>query len=181
MGNDGEEGSPGAEEEEQEGEPGRCHEGGIPSPQGWPHVKEFIIIHIYDVECDDYLRLAALDTQVGVQEAHVASGVALTSVLHSLSIHSLQQKTGVALDVLALHGIRVMLGADHTDLTALVANGDSALFRKLGELWLGGLAVATPVCVVHGESVHCRGTSATLETLEQATVEVDSHGIHGDK
>ena len=56
MGNDGEEGSPGAEEEEQEGEPGRCHEGGIPSPQGWTHVKEFIIIHIYDVECDDYLR-----------------------------------------------------------------------------------------------------------------------------
>ena len=135
----------------------------------------------YVVDLNDYLRLAALDTQVGVQEAHVARGVALTGVLHSLSIHSLQQKTGVALDILALDSVRLVLGADHADLTALVANGDSALFRKLGELWLGGLAVATPVCVVHGEGVRCRGSCPTLETLEQATVEVDPHGIHGDK
>ena len=113
--------------------------------------------------------------QIGVQEGHVACGIALTSVLHSLAVNGLEQEAGEALDLLPCSSLGLILGANHANLTLLVTNLHHALLGELGKLRLGGLAVATPIGVIHGKGIAIRGT---LESLDQATVKGNAQTVH---
>lgn len=119
-----------------------------------------------------YLNVAA---QIGLQEGHVAIGAAVASVLHRLAVDGLEQEAGEALDLLPCSGLGLLLGANHANLTLLVANLHCALLGELSKLRLGGLAVTTPIGVIHGEGIAIRGT---LESLDQPTVKGNAQAVH---
>ena len=117
-------------------------------------------------------------TQLLVQEGHVACRTAVPGVLDCLAICRLQQEAGEALDILAFCRLGLLLRTDHADLAVLIANLQNTLLHKLGELWFSGLAVATPICIVHGEGCAIRGSA--LESLN-TTVEGNTQRIHGEQ
>ena len=139
-----------------------------------------VTFRIIDAKCV-LLLFRTLDpaAQVRVQEAHVARRVALTGVLNSLAIGSLQQEAGEALDILALCGLGLLLGANHANLTVLIANLQDSLLCELGELRLRRLAVSTPICIVHREGRPIRGT--TLESLNEAAIEGNAEAVHHEE